>query len=221
MNWKSIALVGVLGSVGCMDMDMNFDQGVKGSGKVTTENRSVGKFSKINMKGAYDVEVNVGPDTSLKITGDDNLLKLVETNVVDGALVLSTTKNVHPSKKGLKISITTPNLDAFSLKGAGDVNIDGIKGNSFTANLFGAGDLTAKGNVDNLDATLKGAGDLKLYDLHAANVNAQLSGAGDMNVWASKYLNAKMSGVGDLSYKGHPAKVDKDKSGVGNISAQD
>jgi hypothetical protein len=203
-----------------MDMDLSFDQGIKGSGKIATDHRTVTKFSKIDTKGAYDVEVKVGSDTSVTVSGDDNLLKLVETKVEDGTLTISTVKNVHP-RKSLKVIVTTPSLDTFALHGAGDVNIAGIKGKSFTATLHGAGDFTASGEVTNLDATLKGAGDMNLYGLHAANVNATLNGAGDLSVWASKYLNAKMSGVGDLSYKGHPVKVDRDKSGVGDINEVD
>ena len=223
MDFKILGLAGVLGAVGCMDMDLSFDQGVKGSGTQATEHRKVDSFSKIDMKGAYDVEVTVGPKASVDITGDDNLLKLVETTVDHdtGTLTLSTKKNVHPSKKGLKVVITTPDLSAFTLKGAGDVNIDGLHGEEFNVNLSGAGDLTAKGSVNSIVATLHGAGDMNLYDVHASNVDADLSGAGDMKVWASKYLKAKMSGVGDLSYKGHPEKVDKSKSGVGDINAED
>ena len=221
MNWKSFALVGVLGTAGCVDMDINMGPGVKGSGKQATEHRKVDSFSKISSKGAYDVDVQVGDATSVTISGDDNLVKLVETKVEDGALFINTKENVRPSKKGLKISITTPKLEAFNLKGAGDVTITGIKGDSFTANLFGAGDVTASGNVNNLNATLKGAGDMHLYDLHAANATAQLTGTGNLDVWASKYLKADMSGVGDLSYKGHPTKVDKDATGVGDIKSED
>jgi len=222
MDFKILGLAGLVATVGCMDMNMSFDQGVRGSGTSATEHRKVDAFSRIDMKGAYDVEVTVGPKTSIDITGDDNLVKLVETTVdhETGTLTLSTKKNVHPTK-GLKVIITTPSLSAFTLKGAGDVNIDGLHGDEFNVNLSGAGDLTAKGNVNSVVATLHGAGDMNLYDVHASNVDADLSGAGDMKVWASKYLKAKMSGVGDLTYKGHPATVDKTKSGVGDISAED
>ena len=219
MNWKLLGLVGVIGASGCMDLDLNLDQGVRGSGKLASEHRSVGNFSKIDMRGAYDVSVKVGPATSVDISGDDNLLKLVETTVEDGTLVLSSTKNMHP-KKPMKVTITTPDLAAFALKGAGDVDISGVHNDSFTVDLKGAGDLKASGEAAKVDATLKGAGDMDLYNLHAGEVSADLSGAGDMKVYASKYLNAKVSGVGDLSYKGHPAKVDKSKSGVGDINEE-
>src|SRR5579885_1637946 len=124
MICKVLGLIGIVAATGCMVISADLDQGVKGSGKEATEHRTVTAFSKIDMRGAYDVQVNVGPATGVTITGDDNLLKLVETTVKDATLVLSTKKNVHPSKNGLKVSITTPDLSSFSLSGAGDVNID-------------------------------------------------------------------------------------------------
>src|SRR5205814_5782767 len=169
--------------------------------------------------GAYDVVVKVGRSTSVDISGDDNLVKLVETTVENGTLVLTSKKNMHPLKP-LKVTISTPDLKAFALKGAGDVNISGVHNDDFTVDLRGAGDLTATGRANKVDATLKGAGDMNLYGLQAQNVSADLSGAGDMKVYATKYLNAKVSGVGDLSYKGHPRRVDKSKSGVGDISEE-
>lgn len=220
MNWKVLGLVGLVGSVGCMDFNMNMRPGVQGSGKLATETRDVASFSKIDMRGAYDVTVKLGAKQHVEITGDDNLVKLVETKVQDGALVLSTKENVHPKNK-LKVAITAPNLQAFALKGAGDVTIDGIHENNFTLDLRGAGDLTASGEAKQLDVTLKGAGDLKLYDLHSENASVDLSGAGNVDIYASKDLKAKVSGVGDLSYKGHPATVEKNKSGVGEIRDAD
>ena len=220
MDFKLIGLAGILSVTGCVGLNLDLGPGVQGSGKEATEHRDVKDFSKIDTHGAFDVAVKCGPSRSVEITGDDNLVKLVETTVEDGTLTLTSEKNLH-AKKGLKVTITTPHLTSFSLKGAGDVSIDGVNEKDFTVDLKGAGDLTASGKADNLNVTLKGAGDVKMYDLHADNVTATLNGAGDLNVWASKYLSAKMSGAGDLSYKGHPAKVDKDKTGVGDISEAD
>ncbi len=220
MKWKLLGLIGVMGGAGCMDMNLNMEPGVHGSGKQASENRDVSKFNKIEMQGAYDVDVKLGSKQSVAISGDDNLIKLVETKVTDGTLVLSTKENVHPSKK-LRVTITAPNLQSFALKGAGDVNIQGIHEDNFAIDLRGAGDLTAAGEAKKLSVTLKGAGYVKLYDLHSENASVDLSGAGDVNVYASKYLKAKVSGVGDLSYKGHPATVEKDKSGVGDIKDAD
>jgi len=220
MILKAIGLLGVVTSVGCVGMDLHFDQGVKGSGKLATEHRNVSGFSKIDMEGAYDITVKVGPAAGVDLSGDDNLLKLIETKIKGDTLVVSSKKNLR-TKKPLKVTITTPNLKAFSLEGAGDVDISGINESEFSVDLSGAGDLKASGQAKKLHATLSGAGDVQLYDLKSETVNASLSGTGNLKVWATKYLKASMSGVGDLSYKGHPAQVEKSSSGVGEVSAAD
>lgn len=219
MVLKLLGLVGLAGTVGCQDMMFGND-GVQGSGRSATESRKIGNFSRIETKGAFDVKVKVGPVASLQIKGDDNLLKLIETTVDNGTLLLSTKENINP-KKDIVVTITTPRLQSFNLKGAGDVDIDGVKEEKFTLDLRGAGDMNVRGTARDLEITLKGAGDMDLYDLRAENVRASLRGAGDIRVYASRYLKAEVMGAGDLHYKGHPEKVEKAASGIGDIEEVD
>ena len=43
----------------------------------------------------------------------------------------------------------------------------------------------------------------------ATNVVATVSGSGDISCYASKQLDAKASGSGDIEYKGSPSIVNK------------
>jgi hypothetical protein len=219
MDWKMLGFVAALGSTGCMDLHV-LQGGVQGSGKSATEHRSVSKFSSIDAKGAFDVDVQVGSPASVTITGDDNLLKLVQSKVEAGTLVLNTTRSVN-TMIDMRVKITVPSLKDFSLRGAGDVNIVGVKQDKISLHLYGAGDLTATGSVRELDVDLYGAGDMELFDLRAQNATATLKGAGDMNIYASHKLDAKVYGVGDITYKGHPKTVVKSASGLGDISSAD
>jgi hypothetical protein len=54
---------------------------IQGSGVSKTESRSVGSFSKIDLSGSPDVEVAVGPATSVSVTADDNIVPIIETTV--------------------------------------------------------------------------------------------------------------------------------------------
>ena len=219
MNWKMLGIVAAVGSVGCMDINI-LHGGVQGSGKSATEHRTVSKFSSIDAKGSFDVDVQVGPATSVTITGDDNLLKFVETKVDGDTLVLSTTKNFS-TKTEMKVKVTVPSLNEFDLHGAGDVKVTGLKQEKVGLHLYGAGDLSAEGTVRDLQVDLYGAGDIDLFGLKAENATATLKGAGDMNVYATNKLDVKVMGAGDISYKGHPKSVVKSSSGVGEISSAD
>ena len=48
---------------------------------------------------------------------------------------------------------------------------------------------------------------------------AEVNGSGDVEVYASKSLYARVSGSGDIDYKGNPANVDKKTSGSGDVTA--
>ena len=220
MSWKLLGLVGMLGGAGCMDINLDMGPGEQGSGNMATETRNVEAFNQIDTRGAYEVDVNVGPAQHVEISGDDNLLKLVQTSVKDGKLILTTKKNLRP-KKRLKVTISVPHLQSFSLEGAGNVTIDGVHEDSFSASLSGAGNMKASGQAKEVDLALSGAGNLNCFDLRGEDTHVDLSGAGNADVYASKSLEANMSGVGNLSYKGHPATVDKNKRGVGSIRAAD
>ena len=51
--------------------------------------------------------------------------------------------------------------------------------------------------------------DISADKLTATNVVATVSGSGDISCYASKQLDAKASGSGDIEYKGSPSIVNK------------
>ncbi len=57
---------------------------LEGSGKMQTEKRSVGSFEKLSVDGVFTVRVMPGQDGPVVVTADDNLLKLVTTDVKNG-----------------------------------------------------------------------------------------------------------------------------------------
>src|SRR5689334_7047026 len=57
-----------------------------GSGHAATQTRSLPAFDKIDLAGANNVAVRVGPRQSVVVHADDNLLARVETSVRDGRL---------------------------------------------------------------------------------------------------------------------------------------
>ncbi|MBC7722662.1 MAG: DUF2807 domain-containing protein, partial [Pedobacter sp.] len=61
---------------------------VKGSGVLTTEVRTVSNAEKIKSMGSFNVEITPGATTSVKIEGDDNLVKHIITESRNGVLVI-------------------------------------------------------------------------------------------------------------------------------------
>jgi Putative auto-transporter adhesin, head GIN domain len=72
------ALIVILFSVivnGC------FGPSISGSGRVMSETRDVSGFSNVSFEGSGRLVIEEGGAESLTVTGDDNLLKYIETEV--------------------------------------------------------------------------------------------------------------------------------------------
>jgi len=217
-----IGLIGVAAMLtGCGNLHGIFQTGphTQGSGKVKSETRKIGSFTGIESRGSADCEITVGPATSLKVSADDNLLPLITTKVENGKLVIST-KGSFSTHHPIKVTVTTPDLKAFSTVGSGDSAITGVKGRAFDVAIVGSGEIEAKGSADKLSASISGSGDLNLGGLKARDADATISGSGDIDLFVTGNLNAQVSGSGDIAYAGNPKNVNRSVSGSGDVHSK-
>jgi hypothetical protein len=190
---------------------------VHGSGIAKTESRAVASFSKIELSGSPDVEVTVGPATSLTVTSDDNILPLIETTVSGDTLSIHS-KQSYISLHGVNLKITVPEFTGLSVSGSGDIRVQGLTGGDLDASITGSGDVTLKGTTDRLRAKIVGSGDLRAGDLAAKDVRVTITGSGNATVRAAEQLDASVTGSGDVHYYGNPPQVRKNITGSGDIS---
>lgn len=215
---------------------------IKGNGDTVTIDRNVGDYDQIALAGWFDVDLVDGKEGKLSLKGESNLLEYVTTEVIDGKLTIKVEKGVDlkPSswEDGIRITIPVESISSLALSGSGDIvgkktiktdnfktSMSGsgditieVEANSIEASMSGSGDITLSGRTSNFDATISGSGDIKAYELEADNVEATVSGSADIKVTANKMLKARVSGSGDIHYRGNPEKVDTKTSGSGDIS---
>lgn len=189
---------------------------LRGSGVAQTQAREVPEFHAIRLRGGADVRVRIGAERGVQVTCDDNLVDKLTTVVEDGVLEIGMLEGRYRFKNQPCVVVAAQTLDAFLLEGAGDVAIEGASGTALRLEVSGAGDLRARGAVDQLTVAVSGAGDLELQDLAARVASVSVSGAGDVHVNASETLEASISGAGDVRYRGSP-KLSKQVSGAGSI----
>jgi hypothetical protein len=189
---------------------------IGGSGTAASDTREVPAFSGVTLAGAADVSAGVGGEPRVVVHADDNLLSIITTEVEDGMLVVSQSEPFVPVTPPL-VEVTAPSLDTLRLSGAGDLTVEGHDLARLDVSLTGAGALRGSGSVERLDLMLSGAGDVELEGLVAADVSAVLSGAGNIAVNATRSLDAKVTGVGTISYGGNPAEVKRAVIGPGAI----
>ena len=191
-------------------------RGIKGSDDLVTEEREVKSFTRIESSGSADIHVTVGDNLSVKVTIDDNLIDLIETEVRGKTLKIDNSEN-YRSRHGCKIEITVPKLERVYLRGSGDVLVERLDAEYFEFKLAGSGSLTAEGTTDELELHLSGSGDIDTRDLIAQEAYASLSGSGEIKIHAEESFDGSLSGSGDIDIYGNPSDFSKSVSGSGSI----
>ncbi len=190
--------------------------GIRGNGKLKTENRNISDFTKLEAAGSYLIKVKCGEEPSLKITAEENLLSFIRSSVYGKTLRIDTRKNISPRKE-IVLEITVDDLKELNCSGANSINVKNINNDEFTVNLSGAGNIKLSGVTHILNAEISGAGNFYARDLKAEVVFVSVSGAGNAEVYSSNYLNASVSGVGSIDYYGNPQETKTNVTGVGSI----
>jgi len=215
---------------------------INGNGNLTTITRTTNNYDAVKCAGFMDFALVKGIEGKISIEGEENLLKYIVTEVKDNKLIIKVENGISLRtswKKGIKITVPFEDINYVSLSGSGDVwNEDTITEDSLKVSLAGSGDINLNVDTENLKSSLSGSGDIKLngktdnletsvtgsgdfhgFDLEANNTDVSVTGSGDAEVICKKMLKAKVTGSGDIQYKGNPEKEDTKIVGSGSISS--
>jgi len=219
-------------------------QKIKGNGNIVTIERSTDDYDAIAVSGWFNVILVDGQEGKLSIEGEENLLEYIKTEVKEGKLVIKVKKgyNLQPSswKKdgGIYVTVPVESVNEVTLSGSGDIvgkktistsefstNMSGsgditldVESKTVSASMSGSGDINLSGTTEVFDVQISGSGDIEAYDLIADIVDASISGSADIKVTANKMLKARVSGSGDIHYRGDATKLDTKSSGSGDIT---
>ena len=92
--------------------------GVRGKGAVVKETRNVTGFTKVRAGASFDVQITQAPEFKVELEGQKNILAILTTEVVNGELKLSFSKNVSRYKT-LKIIFRRLLLRVCTYRAAG------------------------------------------------------------------------------------------------------
>ena len=184
-------------------VEVSFHDSIDGNGDVVVEERRLAHgFSGVTLDGEGDVyiypgESYKGESYKVVITTDSNIQDKIITRVDDNYLRIDRTDGwiFNPTK--LRIDVYMPELRYVKLRGAGDIKI-------------------YNGAISKLEMILSGAGDIDARSYQVEDCEVKLSGVGTIKTWVTDTLDGKISGVGDILYKGYP-RVNVSVSGVGKV----
>ena len=214
----------------------SYSQIIRGNGNVITQERSVTPFKGIIATGSFELFLVQGEEQKVVIEADENIHNLFISNVRNESLDLQIVGEVKKAK-ALKVYVTFVNLNHLIAIGAIDIRTDTTI-NTENLDIFVSGvssvkiDINAKnlsfeitdgayafiqGKVENLDIRVTDEAELNAFNLTTDNCNAKISGYSDAKIYVTGEMKLRVTGAGNLYYKGTPNITDRIFSGSGFI----
>lgn len=200
------------------------DDSIRGSGNLIAESRTLSHFNSVEMTTAGNVFITYGTDQAASVTVDDNLVEYIITSVRDEKLVIGIKPGVSLSNMNLTINLTMTDLEELITSSAGTIagknkfeadNVNlvlcsagkiqiELEADKLWSILSSAGALYLSGSVVEHRAVVSSAGNLHAFGLITDTTRITLSSIGNAEVYATQLLDATISSLGSLYYKGHP-----------------
>jgi hypothetical protein len=210
-----VVLVIALSTLSCVCGPINFGTArfgwpgtVRGSGRVTEEERPVSGITGVELATFGDLTIEVGDEEELRIQAEENLIPYFETEMRNGTLVIKQRQNVRiVSYKPVNFYLTVKEkeLESIEISGSGDVRAPDLEAERFSITVTGSGDLRMEDlEAGRVKARLTGSGDLRMGNLDADTLDVRLSGSGDtaMDDLSANTLEVGMTGSGSLDIDG-------------------
>ena len=213
-------------------------------------------FEEIAVVGPHHVVVSVGPAFSVRAEGPQQTLADTEVEVEDGQL------RIHPvdddrweqrcgdrddrrdnrrwrcwdDYKPATFHVTLPAISGASLVGGGDMRIDRVEGEAFSASLAGSGeldvatlrvddarfsiagsgDLIARGSARRSRVSIAGSGNLQAREVTSGDASISIAGSGDVALTVQDDARVSIVGSGDVEIAG-PARCSVSRFGGGRV----
>jgi hypothetical protein len=215
---------------------------INGNREYTKVERVLSNYTKVEVQGDFEIELNPSFNEKVIIDADSNLHNYIYTEVENETLkITSPEKKALRSFRDIKIEIGAKSLTHIVLAGANNVSCSAVlvfdslhleiagaskgvlelSGKYLTGSFPGAVTLELKGFVNNMDVDVAGAAKFNASELQVANCQISLAGAGKADVFVTDTLDVNIAGVGLVSYKGNPQKIYSSIGGIGKLQQAD
>jgi hypothetical protein len=210
-----------------------------GEGPITTETRTVGTFTGIELQMNGNVYYRVAPEFKIEISARESIHDMLETKVVNGTLVVRYYDGkTYDNDESIRITVSGPAVDRFVTNSSGninatnDINVANLymrsshSGNitllnvtalSIEAESKQSGKVAAGvGTANTANLRTEGSGTVDLRYIEVKYAIAKLRGSNDIRVRVSEKLDVTVYGSGWMIYYGRPV-VDGSVLGTGKI----
>ncbi|MFA6677307.1 MAG: DUF2807 domain-containing protein [Bacteroidales bacterium] len=193
---------------------------VKGQGEFITQTLILDNISGIDLKIAANIFLSQGNEQSVKVIGQKNIIDSLTTKVKNGIWELNFKPGIYKDIK-LDVYIVLPTISNIKVSGLGDIKMGSFDGLTDLDIMLSGASLFIAEQSSTVNGTLKisnsGTSLLDCFAIDAEICKISLSGVGKCNVTVNSKLDVNISGVGIVNYKGYPAEIEKEISGIGKL----
>ncbi|MBN1298338.1 MAG: DUF2807 domain-containing protein [Actinobacteria bacterium] len=227
-----VLLLSAMISVSCIKIT-----GLKGSGNIESQDRSVSGFDSVSVSSGISLYIEQSGTESLLIEAEDNVLSRIITevkneeliirykpwifsfggiNVTEPVKVYLGVKNIESIKVSsgssfYSSSISAESIDISLSSGSnGEATID-VK--ELKASISSGSKLIINGKAQNQDISLSSGVAYKAYGLKSDNARLDASSGSVAEINVSKSLDVNVSSGAEVNYKGTPQVISDISSG--------
>lgn len=219
---------------------LDFGDGIKGSGNITTETRTINEdFKKIVVNYGIEVVVEQSNSKSLVVKADDNLQKHITTKVENGVLKISSDESYNstetpivtiqmPIINGLEAAagskITSKNtlitsLIAVKSSSGSEINLS-VEADDISIESTSGSTIEVRGKALKLDTSSSSGSDIDAQKLFANQVDAQATSGSSTDVSPIVSLKGKASSGSSINYYKTPKTLSKEATSGGSVSKE-
>lgn len=208
----------------------------KGNGVSQEQQREVGRFERVHIASGLKATVTTG-DTAVSLSGDENLLALIETEVEDGELVVRLKRGERVRGGDVRVTLSTPRLAAVEASGGSIVEAQASAQGQFEAEASGGSIVTVKkvdagtleveasggsrvtleGRAEEVKAEVSGGSVVRADEVEMASLRVEASGGARVEAGPSKRLTGDLSGGSLVRLSRSPAQRDVETSGGSKV----
>ena len=213
--------------------------GVTGNGDVINKKRKISNdFTSIKVSRGLHVFITKSDHTSLQVEADENLHDLITTEVKNGTLTITTTKNIRwASAKNIHLSVENIN-EILASSGAEVISENTLITNKFRIDASSGAEvklhvkvkdlvcetssgamIRLDGKVNDLSVSSSSGSNINALELDSRNCEAQASSGSGIKVNVSDDFDGRASSGAHIKYSGNPKIVKRNKSSGGSVSS--
>lgn len=238
-TFKLVAFLLTITLLSC-NANLNFNDGVEGSGNVITEKRTINEnFDKIAASTGVTVIVEQGSPTDIEVETDDNLMQYVITTVENGTLIVKIEGSIN-TMSSIDVRVRMSSIAGLeSTSGSRITSKNTLKGNSIKVKSSSGSEIdavleyenvscesTSGSNINVAGKALKlktessSGSEINAEELAANEVYSQSTSGSSTTVKPIVKLDAKASSGSSIDYVQTPKTITKEETSGGSVDKE-